>query len=181
MRVVEEPFKGLFLLEPRVFHDPRGHFFESYNRSGMHELGITGEFVQDNQSLSTKGILRGLHFQSPPYAQGKLVRVAQGAVLDGVVDLRKSSPTYGQHYRVELSAQNFLMLWIPPGFAHGFLTLSDHTLFLYKCTAPYHQASEGGLAWNDPYLNIDWGIDAPLLSDKDRQHPSFADFVSPFE
>ncbi|NBU70002.1 MAG: dTDP-4-dehydrorhamnose 3,5-epimerase [Bacteroidetes bacterium] len=181
MKIVEEPLHGLLLIEPRVFHDPRGHFFESFNRIAMHNIGILDEFVQDNESLSSKGILRGLHFQRPPFAQGKLVRVAQGSVRDVVVDLRRSSSTFGQHFSVTLSGENHLMLWIPPGFAHGFLTLSDNTLFLYKCTAPYHQASEGGLAWDDPSLNIQWGIDQPLLSEKDKMNPVMAGFNTPFE
>jgi len=181
MRIVEEPLSGLLLIEPRVFHDPRGHFFESFNRAAMREIGILEDFVQDNQSLSARGILRGLHFQRPPLAQGKLVRVAQGSVLDVVVDLRRSSSTYGQYFSVTLSDKNQLMLWIPPGFAHGFLTLSDNTLFLYKCTAPYHQVSEGGLAWDDPDLGIHWGIEEPLLSEKDKMNPSISGFNSPFE
>ena len=138
-------------------------------------------FVQDNQSLSKKGILRGLHFQKPPHAQGKLVRVIKGKVLDVIVDIRKSSPTYGEHMKVELSEENFTMLWVPPGFAHGFLTLSEDTIFAYKCTDFYAPESEEGLMWNDAGLAIDWGVSDPSLSDKDKVHQSFADFKSPFE
>jgi dTDP-4-dehydrorhamnose 3,5-epimerase len=125
-------------------------------------------------------VLRGLHFQSPPHAQGKLVRVVSGRVLDVIVDIRKASPSYGKHFSIELSEENFRMLWVPPGFAHGFVTLEDNTLFLYKCTEVYNKASEGGLMWNDPALGIDWGFDNPLLSAKDLNYPSFEQFQSPF-
>ena len=138
------------------------------------------DFVQDNQSLSSKGVLRGLHFQNPPYAQGKLVRVIKGAVLDISVDIRKDSPTYGQHFSVELSEENKTVFWIPPGFAHGFVTLEDNTIFSYKCTEVYNAASEGSLLWNDADLNIDWGIADPLVSDKDRVVGNFKDFKSKF-
>ena len=142
--------------------------------------GLANNFVQDNQSLSNKGILRGLHFQAPPHAQGKFVRVISGAVLDVAVDIRKTSPTYGKSASVELTAQNFKMLYIPPGFAHGFLTLEDQTIFTYKCTDYYHPETEGGVRWNSPELNIPWNIENPILSAKDEILPMFGDFVSPF-
>jgi dTDP-4-dehydrorhamnose 3,5-epimerase len=166
--------EGLILVKPRIFNDDRGYFYESYNSELFKKAGIPHEFVQDNQSLSAKNVLRGLHFQKPPYSQGKLVRVLSGAVLDVAVDIRKSSPTFGQHIVVELSAANKLMLWIPPGFAHGFLSLEDQTIFLYKCTAPYHKESESGIIWNDPELGIDWNMTDPLVSGKDLELPVFS-------
>lgn len=180
MEVIQTGIKDLILLQPKVFKDPRGYFFESYNREKFQALGMDIEFTQDNQSLSSKGILRGLHFQKPPHAQGKLVRVIKGAVLDVAVDIRKDSPTYGQHFLAELTESNFTMMYVPVGFAHGFLTLSDDTIFSYKCTDTYHPESEGGLPWNDPDLNIQWGIDDPIMSEKDKIFKSFKDFVSPF-
>lgn len=171
MEVKDTPIAGLKIVQPKVWGDARGHFFESYSEAAFKEAGLPTDFVQDNQSLSAKGILRGLHFQKPPYAQGKLVRVIKGAVLDVVVDLRSSSPTYGQHHAIELNEDNKTMFWIPPGFAHGFLTLADDTIFVYKVTGLYNKESEGGLLWNDPALGIDWGIENPLLSDKDRIQP----------
>ncbi len=167
MQIIETNIPGLLEIVPRVFGDDRGYFYESYNKEAFEKIGVNLEFVQDNQSLSSKGVLRGLHFQNPPFAQGKLVRVIQGAVLDVVVDIRKGSPTYGQHHKVKLSGENKLMFWIPPGFAHGFATLEDHTIFAYKCTNVYNKESEGSVLWNDPALNIDWGIENPLLSEKD--------------
>lgn len=180
MNIISTPISGLLVIEPKVFKDHRGYFYESYNATAFKEAGIDAVFVQDNQSLSQKGILRGLHFQAPPHAQGKLVRVIKGAVLDVVVDIRKTSPTYGQHYSIELTEENFKMFWIPEGFAHGFLTLKDDTIFSYKCTDVYNKASEGGLLWNDPDLNINWGITNPVLSEKDTQNPVLKDFKSPF-
>jgi dTDP-4-dehydrorhamnose 3,5-epimerase len=180
MKILATPFEGLYVIEPQVWGDARGHFFESYSEAAFKAAGLPTDFVQDNQSLSAKGILRGLHFQAPPFAQGKLVRVITGAVLDVVVDIRKSSPTYGQHFKIELSADNKKMLWVPPGFAHGFVTLEDQTIFVYKVTGLYHKESEGGLLWNDPQLGIDWGVADPLLSDKDKLQPSWAAFRSPF-
>ncbi len=166
---------GLLLLKPRIFEDERGYFYESYNELTFGKAGITSKFVQDNQSLSSKNVLRGLHFQNPPYEQGKLVRVVQGAVKDVAVDIRKLSPTYGQYIVEELSALNKYMMWIPPGFAHGFLTLEDNTLFLYKCTNLYNKESESGIRWNDPTLNIDWGLVDPIVSSKDIELLSFND------
>lgn len=168
------------IIKPRVFEDPRGYFFESYHKEILAKSGITHEFVQDNQSQSAKGILRGLHFQAPPFAQGKLVRVVKGAVMDVAVDLRKDSPYFGKHVIYELSEHNKLMMWIPEGFAHGFLTLADDTLFLYKCTRYYDRSSENTIKWDDPILNIQWGITNPILSDKDNNGYSFEKFTSPF-
>jgi dTDP-4-dehydrorhamnose 3,5-epimerase len=181
MDVITTPLDGLLLLKPNIFVDPRGYFFESYNIDDYAKHGINCAFVQDNQSLSNKGVLRGLHFQNPPYAQDKLVRVISGSVLDIVVDIRKSSPTYGQHYKVLLSGENNLALFVPKGFAHGFICLEDNTLFYYKCSAVYNKEAEGGLLWNDPALGIDWGVDAPLLSDKDLTYTEFAAFNSLFD
>jgi dTDP-4-dehydrorhamnose 3,5-epimerase len=171
---------GPLVIKPRVFADSRGYFFESYSVKVFKDLGIDADFVQDNQSLSQKGTVRGLHFQANPYAQGKLVRVVQGAVLDVIVDIRKGSPTYGKHYAVELTAENKTMFWVPPGFAHGFSTLADQTIFLYKCTNLYNKASEGGLHWNDPELNIDWRVEESIVSDKDQLLPTLQHFDSPF-
>ncbi len=171
---------GPVLIDPKIFSDERGYFFESYNEEVFRAAGISEYFKQDNESLSSKYVLRGLHFQNPPYEQGKLVRVANGAVLDVVVDIRKSSAFYGKVFSVELSASNKLMLWIPPGFAHGFLSLEDETVFLYKCTQVYHQPSESGIIWNDPALNIDWGVKNPRVSPKDLLLGSFKDLINLF-
>ncbi len=171
---------GLFLIKPKVFEDHRGHFFESFRDDVLKQNGVSEHFVQDNQSLSQSGILRGLHFQNPPHAQGKLVRVIKGAVLDVAVDIRKGSPTYGQFVAVELSESNFLSMYIPVGFAHGFVTLEDNTIFSYKCTDYYHPEVEGGILWNSPTLNIPWNINNPVLSAKDEILPEFSEFVSPF-
>ena len=146
----------------------------------MAQFGLDENFVQDNQSISIKGVLRGLHFQKPPFAQGKLVRVVKGAALDVAVDLRKGSPTYGQWESVEITGENKLMFWVPPGFAHGFVSLEDGTVFVYKCSNIYNKASEATILWNDPDLNIDWKVENPLLSEKDLQGMLFKDFVSPF-
>ena len=176
MKFEKTPIEGLWLIEPRVFADERGHFFEPFNEKQMLEHGIMGPFVQDNESLSHSGVLRGLHYQKNPYQQGKLVRVVRGAVTDVVVDIRPESKTFGRHYKVELSSSNHLMLWIPPGFAHGFLTLTDDTIFLYKVTAYYHPQSESGIIYNDPQLNIDWNINNPIVSEKDKILPSFGEY-----
>lgn len=180
MQVLETKIPGLLELVPTVFGDHRGYFFESYNKEAFYNIGIEDEFVQDNQSLSNRGVLRGLHFQNPPYGQGKLVRVLAGAVLDVVVDIRRGSPTYGQHHKVMLSGENKVMFWIPPGFAHGFLTLEDQTIFSYKCTALYHPQSEGSVLWNDPALKIDWGIAEPKLSEKDLKARPLSELDSQF-
>lgn len=180
MEVVESPLKGVVVLKPKVFEDARGYFFESYNKNTFAKAGLTMDFVQDNQSLSQKGVLRGLHFQNNPHAQGKLVRVIAGAVLDVAVDIRKNSPTYGKWFSEKLTAQNKWMMYIPEGFAHGFLTLEDNTIFSYKCTNFYNKEAEDALLWNDPDLAIDWNFENPLLSEKDLQAKKFSDFKSLF-
>lgn len=184
MTISTTPIPDLLLIEPKVWKDNRGYFYESYSTKAFEKAGVDINFVQDNQSYSNRGILRGLHAQKAPFAQGKLVRVIQGSVLDVAVDARIGSLTYGQHYSVVLSGENHLQLWIPPGFLHGFLTLEDQTIFTYKVTAYYDKDAEVGVIWNDPDLNINWneGI-APeelILSDKDLVLPSFKDFKSPF-
>jgi len=183
MQVIPTAIEGVFVIEPRVFGDARGYFFESFNaRDFARETGIEVNFVQDNESFSRYGVLRGLHFQLPPHAQSKLVRVVQGAVLDIAVDLRSGSPTYGQHVAVELTADNHRQFFMPKGFAHGFSVLSPEVVFQYKCDDYYHPECEGALAWDDPDLAIDWRLpaDKVLLSDKDSHHPAFRSFVSPF-
>ena len=176
MNVIATALPGVLILEPRVFGDQRGFFMETWNADGFAAAGLDLDFVQDNHSRSQKGVLRGLHFQNPG-PQGKLVRVTSGAVFDVVVDLRASSPTFGQWVGTELSAANKRMFWVPEGFAHGFLTLEDDTDFLYKCTAPYAPQSEHTLAWNDPAVGIEWplaGLD-PIISEKDARGLSLSD------
>jgi dTDP-4-dehydrorhamnose 3,5-epimerase len=180
MEVTEVGIKDLLVIKPRIFEDERGLFFESYNTSTFKKIGIDISFLQDNESTSSKGVLRGLHFQQPPHAQGKLVRVVTGSVLDLAVDIRRNSPTYGQYFSIELNGRDKTMLWIPAGFAHGFIALEDKTVFSYKCTALYHKESEQCLLWNDEQLNIDWGYTDPLVSEKDQQGIRFHDFHSPF-
>ena len=181
MEIIKTKIKDLFIIKPDVFEDERGYFFESFSKEKFKNLGLNLNFVQDNESKSQKNVLRGLHFQKPPYAQGKLVRVVKGAVLDVAVDLRAGSDTYGQWEAVELSEENKLMYWVPPGFAHGFLTLRDETVFTYKCTNVYNKESEGSLLWNDPTLNIDWGpIGDLILSEKDLAAPLFEHFNTSF-
>jgi len=180
MEFEKTTIEGLLIIKPRIFNDERGYFYESYNKTSFAENGLDIEFVQDNQSLSQKGVLRGLHFQAPPFEQGKLVRVIKGSVLDVAVDIRPHSPTYGQYVSVLLSGENKTQFWIPPGFAHGFLTLEDNTLFCYKCTGPYSKESECAILWNDPQLNIDWNIEKPIVSTKDQEAELFERFTSPF-
>ena len=180
MEIIKTPLEGLLVIKPKIFGDDRGYFFESWSKKSFTEVGLDLDFVQDNQSLSSKGVLRGLHFQNPPYAQGKLVRVIKGAVLDVAVDIRKDSPTYGQYFSLELSEENKIIVWIPPGFAHGFVTLEDSTIFTYKCTEVYNKESEGALLWNDKDLNINWKVNAPLVSKKDLAADNFKNFVSEF-
>ena len=177
MEIIETKIKDLLIIKPDVFADERGYFFESYNKQRFSEHGLEMNFVQDNESQSMKGVLRGLHFQNAPYAQGKLVRVVKGAVMDVAVDLRKGSPTFGQWESVELTEGNKFMYWIPEGFAHGFVCLADHSVFTYKCTNVYNKASEGSIRWNDPDLNIDWKIEHPILSEKDKVAPLFREYV----
>lgn len=175
MKVERTHLEGLLLLRPQVFGDARGWFLESFNTRTFRELtGATVEFVQDNESMSQAGVLRGLHYQEEPYAQAKLVRVVQGAVLDVVVDIRRASPTFGQHMAFQLDSKDKTMLFIPAGFAHGFRTLEDGTIFHYKCSAYYHPPSERTILWNDPALGIAWGIDDPVLSAKDKAGVPFA-------
>jgi len=180
MRVITTPIKDLLLIEPKVFADDRGYFYESYNEKVFHVNNVTANFVQDNISKSSKGILRGLHFQTPPFTQGKLVKVIQGSVLDVAVDLRTASPTFGQHFKMVLSEENHKMMWIPEGFAHGFLTLEDDTIFMYKCTNFYNASVDRSILWNSPELNIDWGITEPILSDKDRNGNTLNEFKGLF-
>ncbi|PTS92087.1 dTDP-4-dehydrorhamnose 3,5-epimerase [Pedobacter sp. HMWF019] len=184
MNILQTPIADLLVIEPKVWKDNRGYFYESYNARILAEAGVDVSFVQDNQSFSQKGTLRGLHAQKAPFAQGKLVRVLQGKVLDVAVDIRRNSPTYGQHYSIELSGENHKQLWVPPGFLHGFLTLEDNTIFTYKVSNYYDKESEIGVIWNDPDLNIEWSREIPeaelLLSDKDLVLPAFKDLKSPF-
>jgi dTDP-4-dehydrorhamnose 3,5-epimerase len=180
MKTINTGITDLVLLQPDVFPDERGYFFESFQKEKFRELGIDADFIQDNESMSGKGVLRGLHFQAPPFAQGKLVRVVRGSVLDVAVDLRKNSKTYGKWESSVLSASNKLMMWIPEGFAHGFLVLENDTIFQYKCTNYYNRESERGIIWNDPDLNIDWGIKNPAVSEKDLKGRLFKDIISPF-
>lgn len=180
MEIIETKLKGVIVIKPKVFEDARGYFFESYNREVFLKAGLDLDFVQDNQSLSQKGVLRGLHFQNPPHAQGKLVRVINGSVYDVAVDIRKDSPTYGQWFGQELNEKNKWMMYIPPGFAHGFVTLEDNTVFSYKCTNFYNKDSEDCLLWNDPQIGINWPIESPLLSEKDEQGKKIKNFLTNF-
>ena len=177
MRVIKPDIEGLAVIEPSVFSDARGYFFEAFNQKVFNAEVAPVEFVQDNESKSSYGVVRGLHFQRPPYAQAKLVRVVKGRVLDVAVDLREGSPTYGKRFSVELSDENHRMLFIPRGFAHGFSVLSEEVVFQYKCDNYYHPESEGAIAWNDPDLGIDWGIpeDKVVLSAKDAKNPFLKD------
>jgi dTDP-4-dehydrorhamnose 3,5-epimerase len=173
----------ILAITPTIHRDDRGFFSETYSERDLAQIGVTEHFVQDNQSLSVKaGVIRGLHFQRPPHAQGKLVRVTQGAILDVAVDIRSGSATYGHHVAVELSAENWKQLWIPPGFAHGFCTLVAHTEVSYKVTNYYAADCDAGIAWDDPKLQIMWPVDTSLaiLSDKDRKHPKLADLPASF-
>lgn len=180
MEIIPTEIPDVCIVKPTVFADDRGYFFESYSHQRFLDAGLDLNFVQDNESRSSKGVLRGLHFQNNPHAQGKLVRVMRGAVLDVAVDIRKDSPTYGKYVSIVLTGENKYMYWIPAGFAHGFLTLEDDTVFFYKCTNVYNKESEGSIRWNDPDLNIDWGITDPILSGKDKISPLFKDFKSSF-
>jgi dTDP-4-dehydrorhamnose 3,5-epimerase len=168
MKIETTHIEGLKIITPRVFTDARGYFMESYNHGQLHKQ-LNVNFVQDNESMSSKGVLRGLHFQREPYAQAKLVRVIQGAVIDVAVDIRPNSPTFGKHFCIELNDKNKKQFFIPTGFAHGFVVLKDDTIFAYKCSEYYHPETEATLLWNDSELNIDWGIENPIISDKDKQ------------
>lgn len=174
MNVIQTALPGVLLIQPKVLGDDRGFFLETYRSSIFHEAGITESFVQDNHSRSGRGILRGLHYQLE-HPQGKLVRVASGAVFDVTVDVRKGSPNFGQWFGTELNEQNMNMLYIPPGFAHGFVVLSESADFLYKCTDYYHPGSEHGIAWDDPDIGIDWPVTGVRLSAKDQLNPRLKD------
>jgi dTDP-4-dehydrorhamnose 3,5-epimerase len=176
MEILTTNLSGLLIIKPDVYSDERGYFFEAYNKAAFEAAGIDADFVQDNESCSAKGVLRGMHMQKEPHSQGKLVRVTSGAVLDVAVDLRKDSPTYGQWSSIVLSGENKLMYWIPAGFAHGFLTLEDKTVFAYKCSGLYNKSAEVSIKWNDPDLNIEWGVENPILSEKDKRAGSFKEF-----
>lgn len=182
MNVIKTSIDGLLIIEPRIFEDSRGYFFESFSQREFDEKVQPVKFVQDNESKSTYGVMRGLHFQRPPFTQAKLVRCVKGAVLDVAVDIRKGSPTYGQHVAVELTEDNHRQFFIPKGFAHGFAVLSDVAVFQYKCDEFYHPEADGGISILDTSLGIDWRIPTAhaLLSDKDTRHPLLSDFNSPF-
>ena len=178
MSIIKTELDGVYIIEPKVFGDARGYFFESYNKERFfQDTGYDVDFVQDNESKSSYGVVRGLHFQKPPYAQAKLVRVVKGKVLDVAVDLRKDSPTFGKYVAMELSEENHRQMFIPRGFAHGFSVLSEEVIFQYKCDNYYAPQSEGAVAWDDPDLAIDWQVpsDKVILSDKDSKHPMLRD------
>lgn len=176
MRATLTPLEGLVEIYPKVLFDERGFFFESYQHKRLKELGVKDLFVQDNQSFSKKGVLRGIHFQKSPSQQSKLIRVVKGKILDVAVDLRPHSPTYGKHYSTILDDQEHKLFYMPEGFGHGFVALED-TLLLYKCNDYYDPAAEGGIIWNDPDLNIDWGMARPTISEKDQKLPTFKEFT----
>ena len=182
MEIIKTNIEGVVIIEPRIFKDDRGYFFESFSQREFEEKVCKTTFVQDNESKSGYGVLRGLHFQKPPFAQSKLVRVIKGAVLDVAVDIRKGSPTFGQYVSVELTGENHRQFFIPRGFAHGFSVLSEEVIFQYKCDNFYSPQSEGAIAWNDPDLNIDWRIPAEkvVLSEKDSKHPRLKDWQNVF-
>ncbi|MFT0322137.1 dTDP-4-dehydrorhamnose 3,5-epimerase [Bacteroides thetaiotaomicron] len=182
MEIIKTNIEGVVIIEPRIFKDDRGYFFESFSQREFEEKVCKTTFVQDNESKSSYGVLRGLHFQKPPFAQSKLVRVIKGAVLDVAVDIRKDSPTFGQYVSVELTGENHRQFFIPRGFAHGFSVLSEEVIFQYKCDNFYSPQSEGAIAWNDPDLNIDWRIPAEkvVLSEKDSKHPRLKDWQNVF-
>lgn len=182
MEIIKTDIEGVVIIEPRIFKDARGYFFESYSQREFEEKVGKIDFCQDNESMSSYGVMRGLHFQRPPFTQSKLVRCVKGRVLDVAVDIRKKSPTYGQHVAVELTEDNHRQLFIPKGFAHGFAVLSATAVFQYKCDNFYHPEADGGISILDNSLGIDWRIptDKAILSDKDTRHPMLADFDSPF-
>lgn len=180
MEVIKTAIEGVLLVKPQVFGDERGWFFETYNEERYRAAGITETFVQDNQSFSQKNVVRGLHFQKPPYTQAKLVSVIKGAVLDVAVDLRAGSPTYGKYVSAELTGENHWQLFVPKGFAHGFSVLEDNSIFAYKCSDLYNKASEGSIIFNDPTIGVDWRVENPIISEKDRNGAAFKDFVTPF-
>jgi dTDP-4-dehydrorhamnose 3,5-epimerase len=177
MDLIETPIEDLLILQPNIFEDERGYFFELYNKNKFKEFGLLTEFIQDNESKSIKGIVRGLHLQLPPYEQAKLIRVVSGSILDVAVDLRVDSKTYGKYYSIIISEKNKTMFYIPEGFAHGFLSLENNTITQYKCSNVYSKPHEVGIMWDDKDINIDWGIKyTPILSDKDKKNIKFKDF-----
>lgn len=180
MEIKEEKIKGLFSIHPKVFGDERGYFFETFNQVKYKNIIEVYDFVQDNISQSAKGVLRGLHFQKPPFEQGKLVQVIKGAAVDIAVDIRKNSPTYGEYVSIILSEKDKNQFWIPPGFAHGFCAIEDNTIFSYKCTNYYSPENESSILWNDETLNIDWKVENPIISEKDKKGTKFLNFKSPF-
>jgi len=180
MEIKEEKIKGILSIYPKVFGDDRGYFFESFNRERYDVFLPNVTFVQDNESCSGRNVLRGLHFQLPPFDQGKLVQVNKGRAIDVVVDIRTSSETYGKYLKIILCSKNKNQLWIPPGFAHGFCALEEDTIFTYKCTNYYSPENERSILWNDKMLNIDWEVTTPIISDKDKNGIKFSEFVSPF-
>ena len=177
MKVIETDIEGVVIIEPKVFADERGYFFETFSQKEFEEKVCKTTFIQDNESKSTYGVLRGLHFQKMPYAQSKLVRVVKGSVLDIAVDIRKGSPTFGKHIAAELSEENRLQFFVPRGFAHGFVVLSNEAIFQYKCDNYFAPQSEGGILWNDPALNIDWQVQMEdiILSEKDKNNPMLSE------
>ncbi len=183
MEVIKTEIEGVVIIEPRIFKDARGYFFESYSKREFDEKVRRVDFVQDNESMSTRGVMRGLHFQCPPYTQSKLVRCVKGRVLDVAVDIRKGSPTYGKHVAVELSEENHRQFFVPRGFAHGFAVLSEEAVFQYKCDNYYHPEAEGGISIADESLGIDWQVEpaSAILSEKDLKHVLLRDFDSPFD
>lgn len=189
MRIIDTEIEDLVLMQPTVFTDERGYFMETYNKEALRKCGIKEDFVQDNESMSARGVIRGIHFQKKPYAQGKLVRVTKGAVIDIAVDLRSGSPTFGKYVSVELTGENKRMFWIPAGFGHAFVALEDGTIFQYKCTKPYNKASEGSIKWNDPFIHINWETilrgrlmtNEFIVSEKDNAAPYLKDIKTPFK
>lgn len=183
MNIIKTALEGVVIIEPRIFEDPRGYFFESFNERDFNAQVREVRFVQDNESMSSYGVMRGLHFQRPPFTQSKLVRCVKGAVLDVAVDIRKGSPTYGRHVAVELTEDNHRQFFVPRGFAHGFAVLSDTAIFQYKCDNFYAPQADGGISILDDSLGIDWRIptDKAILSEKDTKHPLLKDFDSPFD
>lgn len=183
MNIIQTSIPGVVIIEPRLFKDDRGYFFESFSERDFNAQVREVRFVQDNESMSSYGVMRGLHFQRPPFTQSKLVRCVKGAVLDVAVDIRKESPTYGQHVAVELTEENHRQFFVPRGFAHGFAVLSETAIFQYKCDNFYHPEADGGISILDDSLGIDWRIptDHAILSEKDTKHPLLKDFDSPFD
>lgn len=175
MKFIETNLKGVYVIEPVIFEDDRGHFLEAFREKVFQEQGLISNYVQDNISTSTKGVVRGLHYQKDPFTQAKLVMVVKGEVLDVAVDIRRDSPTFGHHFSIELNDKNRRMMLIPPGFAHGFSVLSDETTVFYKCSGYYNKEHERGIRWNDPELNIDWKAARPVISQKDQKQPFLKD------